>query len=135
MLTKIRSYVLILFFASYVAGLTVIAIVLGSFITVTSVSHAQMFPNIQNANTVTTNPALTLPEREHLVKIISPIKGQQVPVGKDLTISGTSADNTRSSDCKVSVIVNGDKPYRNAYPIGQAGSGDNSKWNFTLTPP
>jgi hypothetical protein len=69
----------------------------------------------------------------HLVKIISPIKGQQVPVGDNLMISGTSADNT-TSDCKVSVIVNGIKPYHDAFPNGQDGQSDYSKWNFALNP-
>ena len=32
------------------------------------------------------------------IKITSPIKGQQVPVRKDLTVSGTSIDNA-TSDC------------------------------------
>ena len=41
------------------------------------------------------------------VKITSPTKGQQVPVDRDLTISGISTDNSKTSDCKVSVIVNG----------------------------
>jgi hypothetical protein len=70
----------------------------------------------------------------HLVKIISPTKGQEVRVGKDLTIYGISSDSSKTSGCKVSVIVNGKKPYRTAYPEGQAGWGDYSKWNFTLTP-
>ena len=38
------------------------------------------------------------------IKITSPIKGQQVPVRKDLTVSGTSIDNA-TSDCQVSVRV------------------------------
>jgi hypothetical protein len=70
----------------------------------------------------------------HLVKIISPTKGQQVPVDQDLTISGISSDNSKTSDCKVSVIVNGNEPYRTAHPAGQASGGDYSKWNFILTP-
>jgi hypothetical protein len=70
----------------------------------------------------------------HLVKIISPTKGQQVRVGKDLTLYGISSDNDKTSGCKVSVIINGNKPYRTAYPAGQADAGDYSKWDFTLTP-
>jgi hypothetical protein len=31
------------------------------------------------------------------VKITSPTKGQQIPVGKDLTISGTSINNATAS--------------------------------------
>ena len=69
----------------------------------------------------------------HLVKIISPTKGQQVRLGGNLLISGTSTDNT-TSDCKVTVIVNGIKPYRTAIPNGEGGGGDYTKWNYTLTP-
>jgi hypothetical protein len=67
------------------------------------------------------------------IKIKSPIKGQQVSVGKDLTISGTSIDNATSNDCKVSVIVNKVRPYQNATAAGTGGAVDYSKWNFVLT--
>ena len=72
----------------------------------------------------------------HLVKITLPIKGQVVPVGKDLRISGTSLDNTTTtttSDCSVSVKVNGVNPYHNASQNGTSGH-NYSKWNFTLIP-
>jgi hypothetical protein len=70
----------------------------------------------------------------HLVKITSPIKGEQVPVGKDLPISGTSVDNG-TSGCKVSVKVNFVNPYHDALPIAEGGQNNSySKWNFTLTP-
>jgi hypothetical protein len=51
-------------------------------------------------------------------------------------ISGTSAGNSNSTsiNCQVSVIVNGIKPYRPATAIGASGSGDYSKWSFTLAP-
>ncbi|MGB6593279.1 MAG: hypothetical protein WBE68_17405 [Candidatus Nitrosopolaris sp.] len=56
---------------------------------------------------------IILPLRQpHEIKITSPTKGQQVQVQ---AISGISADNT-TSGCKVSVIVNGIKPYQNATP-------------------
>src|SRR5919197_1158363 len=85
-------------------------------------------------------------EQQHVskVKITSPTKDQQVPVGKDLTVSGTSIDNAAAStnDCKVSVIVNKVRPYQPATPAAAAGAGsssgsagatDYSKWNFVLT--
>jgi hypothetical protein len=72
-------------------------------------------------------------QKIHIVKITSPAKGQQVVAGKNLIVSGTSVDNT-TSDCGVSVIVNGVKPYRLASANGSAGPKDYSKWNFTLTP-
>src|SRR5919198_3981054 len=79
------------------------------------------------------------------IKITSPTRGQQVPVGKDITISGTSIDNTSGStnDCKVSVRVNKISPYQPATPAtgtaDRGGTGaaatkdDYSKWNFVLT--
>ncbi|MFL6325179.1 MAG: hypothetical protein ACJ72C_10505 [Nitrososphaeraceae archaeon] len=77
------------------------------------------------------------------IKITSPIKGQQVPVRKDLTVSGTSIDNA-TSDCQVSVRVNRVSPYQPATSATATGSGggggggaaaanDYSKWNYVLT--
>jgi hypothetical protein len=72
-------------------------------------------------------------QRISKVKITSPTRGQQVPVRKDLMVSGTSIDNATSNDCKVSVIVNNVKPYQNATAAGSGGAADYSKWNFVLT--
>jgi hypothetical protein len=66
------------------------------------------------------------------IKITSPTRGQQVPIGKDLTVSGTSIDNA-TSNCQVSIIVNNVKPYQNATGAGSGGAADYSKWNFALT--
>jgi hypothetical protein len=67
------------------------------------------------------------------VQIISPNKGQQVPINSNsLSISGTSNDDL-TKDCRVSVIVNGIKPYQPAKATGPSGANDYSKWNFLLT--
>ena len=144
---KISSQLSISFY-SYVVGVAVMLVLLSSVL-LTGVSYAQVFPSNQDKNNTTTaithNPTtspLLRPQQQdqpiqpklHLVKITSPIKGQQVPVNKDLTISGTSADNTTTSDCKVSVIVNGIKPYHDALGNSVLSQADYSKWNFTLTP-
>jgi hypothetical protein len=68
----------------------------------------------------------------HSVKITSPIKGQQVPIGKDITITGTSLANP-NSNCQITVIVNHAKPYQPATAAGPGGSKDYSKWNFVLS--
>jgi hypothetical protein len=68
----------------------------------------------------------------HGVRITSPVKGQQVPIGI-LTVTGTSKDNA-TTDCHVFVIVNGVKPYQNATATGPGGATDYSKWSFTLSP-
>jgi hypothetical protein len=67
------------------------------------------------------------------VKIESPATGQQVPSGQGLIVSGVSSDNS-TSDCKVSVIVNGEKPYQPAFANGTGGTNDYSTWNFMITP-
>jgi hypothetical protein len=69
----------------------------------------------------------------HGVRITSPTKGQHVPVGAVLAISGKSKDNA-TSDCRVNVIANGVKPYQNASATGHGGANDYSSWTFNLTP-
>jgi hypothetical protein len=79
----------------------------------------------------TTNTAV--PPKIHTVKITTPTKGQQVPIGSSLIVSGTSSDNA-TSDCQVSVIANKIKPYQPTTASGPGGANDYSKWSFTLTP-
>jgi hypothetical protein len=77
-----------------------------------------------------TSPQVTNPLA---VKITSPATGQQVPSGQSLIVSGVSSDNS-TSECKVSVIVNGEKPYQPAFAKGTGGTSDYSTWNFMITP-
>jgi hypothetical protein len=67
------------------------------------------------------------------VKITSPATGHQVPAGQSLIVSGVSSDNS-TSECKVSVIVNGEKPYQPAFANGTGGINDYSTWNFMIKP-
>ena len=87
--------------------------------------------------TSSAKPAQQQQQQQHItkVKITSPTRGQQVPVGKDLTISGTSIDNATASstDCKVSVIANKIRPYQPATATGTGGAADYSKWKFDIT--
>src|ERR1700752_2044190 len=66
------------------------------------------------------------------VNITDPAKGQQVAIGKNLTLSGTSSYDT--TNCLVFVIVDGVRPYQKTIPTGQAGGNDYSKWKYTFTP-
>ena len=69
----------------------------------------------------------------HIVKITSPGKGQQVPAGSDLLVRGTStANETTFPSCRVSVIVNGIKPYQNATATGTGGANDFSTWSYKI---
>ena len=87
-----------------------------------------------NAQNTTTAENSTTSSQQHVpkIKITSPTRGQQLPVGKDLTVSGTSIANA-TSNCQVSVIVNNVKPYQNTTAAGPGGATDYSKWNFVLT--
>ena len=68
------------------------------------------------------------------LNITSPTKGQQVPIGKNLTILGTSIGNASTSSCQVLVGLNEIRPYSSATGTGPGGAKDYSKWSFTLTP-
>jgi hypothetical protein len=67
------------------------------------------------------------------LKITSPTTDQQVPIGNSLIVSGISSDNA-VSNCQVSVIANGIKPYQPAQASGPGGANDYSKWSFTVNP-
>ena len=64
------------------------------------------------------------------VNIASPEKGESVPAGSSLTVSGTS-DDTTQSNCKILIIVNDRRPYQETIPLGP---GDYSKWTFVINP-
>jgi len=136
---------------------SIITLILASIATTSLVYGQSIFPKAQNATTNTVSPSdatttsapskqpsgktLSTPSQAHkprpsMVKIVSPSNGEQIIIGKPLTISGTSAGNTNATliNCQVSVIVNGIKPYQRVVATGPSGSGDYSKWNFTLSP-
>ncbi|MGB6672972.1 MAG: hypothetical protein WBE34_11100, partial [Candidatus Nitrosopolaris sp.] len=81
--------------------------------------------------TIYSNSAYAQVARTIDIKITSPAKGQEIPVGiKNLPISGTSTYNSTMS-CQVSLIVDDVKPYQKAVA---AHGADYSSWNYTLTP-
>jgi len=120
------------------ATVLVFSLLLFVFLINTIIVYAQQVP-LSSSNTPTQKPAQspssTASPKLHAVKIISPSKGQQIPVGKDITISGTSIDNA-TSNCQVSMSINRVRPYQAATAAGTGGAGANdySKWNFVLTP-
>jgi hypothetical protein len=70
----------------------------------------------------------------HNVRITSPAKGEKVPAGKNLEVSGISAGNHNATliNCHISVVVNGIKPHRTAIANGLHGSNDYSRWIFVI---
>ena len=66
----------------------------------------------------------------HGVKILLPTKEQGVPVNtQDFNVRGVSTDNS-TTDCNVSLLLNGITPYVEATPIGQSGENDFSSWQL-----
>jgi hypothetical protein len=106
----------------------VLSLILGNALSaITSDVSAQLMQN--------TNTSSSLPPS---VKISSPVKGQHVPIGTPLTISGTSTDDP-VDNCHVLVILNGIKPYQKTIATGQSGSeveiaNDYSTWKYAFTP-
>lgn len=86
-----------------------------------------------NSNITNTRPLL-YHSKLYIIKITSPTKGQEIPVGHNLTVAGISVSNSTSANCEVSVIVNGIKPYQKAVPMGHGGTHDYSTWIYRLVP-
>jgi hypothetical protein len=122
---------------SIVITLSVLGIILFTILSATNVIYAQQVTtNMQQVPPSSSSSSSTSIPKLHTVKITSPAKDQQVPIGKDLVVSGITGDNTDStatSHCQVSVIANSIKPYQPATGTGPGGAADYSKWNFVLT--
>lgn len=71
------------------------------------------------------------------LKILSPTKGQKIPAGSVVNITGTSTPANATSHCVVSVIINGIQPYQQVIPAGNGsidGTKDYRVWKFTDNP-
>jgi hypothetical protein len=118
--------------------------------TSTGVYAQQKIPSITNLQKQSPSPSTSTPLQQslppassslslapklHAVKILSPTKGQQVSIDRDLTITGTSLHDAASTnnDCRVVIGVNQVKPYQSTTAMGPRGANDYSKWNFLLT--
>jgi hypothetical protein len=69
------------------------------------------------------------------LEITSPTKGQQIPAGSILIVTGTSTAANATDHCVVSVIINGIRPYQQAIPTGSSnGTEDYTSWKFIDNP-
>ena len=110
-----RHNMLIITFGALIAG------VLTNFWLLTNVSYA-----------VPLSPTSQLPA----VKITTPHKSQQIPVGSNILISGISSPppGVSHTSCTVLVILNDAKPYQKTVALGHGGKGDYSVWQYNITP-
>ena len=93
------------------------------------------YVNYQNAsaqNYTGSNLNSTIPKVNGGIKIISPEKESFVPINSNSSfiIKGISKDNA-TADCKVSIIINGIKPYQPVQPMN--GKEDYSTWQYNLS--
>ena len=117
------------FSASFITLLLVISLLVFAVLINTTVIYAQ-----QIATKTQQTPSSSSTPKLHAIKITSPTKGQEVSIGKDLTVSGIyTTGNATTSHCQVFVIANGVKPYQPATAAGTGGAAGYSKWNFLLT--
>jgi len=102
---------------------------LASYVGITMVTALLLSLWIDISWIETTNAA-ALPNKAE-VKITMPSKGQQVPLG-GILVSGTSSANA-TTDCTVSTVIDGIRPYQKAVPTGHGGANDYTNWTFTAT--
>lgn len=130
--TKLETYILL-----------VLILAVTTFVFANSIEANLLTANIAYGQNKSASTSLSTtishkksPSKLHAIRITSPVRGQDVPVGKTLLVSGisTTGNATASSNCHVSIIVNGIKPYQNASGIGPKGQNDYSKWTFLLIP-
>ncbi len=101
--------------------------------TITKIMPQRANTNIDSSSTksstVVTNVVL-IPK----IKILTPNNDQKVSVSNNsLIVSGTSSDD-KSKDCKVSILLNGIKPYQKTIATGKSGANDYSTWRYKLEP-
>jgi hypothetical protein len=101
-------------------------------------SHSSV-PQPSSSSSSSSSSSKSLP-RLHAVRITSPIKGQQVPIGKALVVSGitnttlaTGSTTKSPSGCQVYIMINAVKPYQQATGTGPGGVADYSKWDYVLS--
>jgi len=103
-----------------------------------SVTTKVMPPRINNPTNSSSTNLITVATTVDIIpkiKILSPNNDQKVPVtnNNNLVVYGTSSDD-RSKNCKVSVLLNGIKPYQKTIAIGKNGANDFSTWRYKLDP-
>jgi hypothetical protein len=104
--------------------------------------EGQLLPGLPPTNPETSSPPMSssLPGSsnassqlpEGAVTITSPTDGQQVPIGQDLTVTGTSIGNS-TSGCNIHINLNRVSPSLPATATGPGGPNDYSQWSARLT--
>jgi hypothetical protein len=92
-----------------------------------NISYIQLFqPGAEqvlptNLETSSQSPPVSSPLPDNAVTITSPTEGQQVPIGENLVVAGTSIA-TSDSGCKIHVNLNRARPSQPATATGPGGA-------------
>ena len=124
-----------------IAVILVVAVMANvSYVQLFQPGEGQLLPNPQTPSP-SSSPSLSSPLPssnassplpEGAVTITSPTDGQQVPIGQDLAVTGTSIGNS-GSGCNIHVNLNRVSPSLPATATGPGGPDDYSQWSATLT--
>jgi hypothetical protein len=120
-------------------SLILVALTFSGFLLINYFVNSVIAAPINELVTATLDPHPNLPTSKiplshgMALKIVSPVKGQHIPTGTNLTVTGTSSDNS-STNCQVSLLLNDLKPYQKTTPTGKGSSGgeDYSSWRYVL---
>jgi hypothetical protein len=120
-------------------SLILVALTFSGFLLINYFVNSVIAAPIKELVTATLDPHPNLPTSKiplshgMALKIVSPVKGQHIPTGTNLTVTGTSSDNS-STNCQVSLLLNDLKPYQKTTPTGKGSSGgeDYSSWRYVL---
>ena len=123
-----------------IAVILVVAVMANvSYVQLFQPGEGQLLPNPQTPSPSSSPPVssplpgnASSPLPEGAVTITSPTDGQQVPIGQDLTVTGTSIANS-DSGCNIHVNLNRARPSQPATATGPGGPNDYSEWSATLT--
>jgi hypothetical protein len=127
-----------------IAVILVVAVMANvSYVQLFQPGEGQLLPNPQTPSPSVSSPLpgnassplpgnASSPLPEGAVTITSPTDGQQVPIGQDLTVTGTSIANS-DSGCNIHVNLNRARPSQPATATGPGGPNDYSEWSATLT--
>jgi hypothetical protein len=125
--------------AKFYLSLIVIVITFGVLLSINHLVDTIVAAPIKGLNAATSdphpNPSISKIPPSHgiTLKIVSPVKGQHIPTGTNLTVTGISSDNS-SANCQVSLLLNDLKPYQKTAPTGKSNSGgdDYSSWRYVI---
>ena len=120
-------------------SLILVALTFSGFLLINYFVNSVIAAPIKELVTATLDPHPNLPTSKiplshgMALKIVSPVKGQHIPTGTNLTVTGTSSDNS-STNCQVSLLLNDLKPYQKTTPTekGSSGGEDYSSWRYVL---